>query len=44
MIASNSTLRHAHQLGLSADVMTMSGERIGNIANAIRDDLGMETN
>ena len=41
-IASDSTLRHAHQLGLSADVMAMSGGRIGNIANAIRDDAGME--
>ena len=31
-IASDSTLRHAHHPGLSADVMAMSGGRIGHVA------------
>ena len=32
----------AHQLGLKADVMTMSGGRIGHVANVVRDDPRMD--
>ena len=37
-IASDSTLRHAQALGLSANVMCMSGGSLGQLANAIQDD------
>ena len=38
----NPSLRHVHQLGLKADVMAMTGGRIWHVANAERDDPGME--
>ena len=41
-IASDSTLRNVHQLGLKAEVMAMSGGRIGHVANAVRDDPGID--
>ena len=41
-IAADSTLRHVHLLGLNDDVMAMTGGRIGHVANAVRDDPGME--
>ena len=37
-ILSDSTLRHAEQVGLRADVLCMTGAGIGNLANALRDD------
>ena len=37
-IASDSTLRHVQALGLSANVMCMSGGSLGQLATAIQDD------
>ena len=37
-LISDSTLRHADQLGLTADVMTMSGGGLGQIVQAAMDD------
>ena len=37
-IVSDSTLRQVDQLGLSADVICMSGGRAGNVANILHDD------
>ena len=37
-LLSDSTLRHAEQVGLRADVLCMSGAGIGHLANALRDD------
>ena len=37
-LLSDSTLRHAEQVGLRADVLCMSGVGIGHLANALRGD------
>ena len=42
-IISDSTLRQVDQLGLSANVMCMSGGRAGNVANILHDDPSIKT-